>query len=111
MVGNSLRSNMTFVQGIEGARAYQIPYGFDRVALFDTENDIIYLKAIDDMGRPFIMKAYEYIETDIPGPQAATQVPQIDTSNLISKEQLESILSRLYVNPQGRIMLSDESSK
>lgn len=113
MIGSTYipQGNFIFVQGIEGAKAYQMPVGFDKVVLWDTEQDVFYVKALDQIGRPFIAKTCSYQDCETPKPQAEAQAPQVDMSNYISKEQLESVLGRLYVNPQGRIMLSDEPSK
>ena len=97
MVGNTYipQGNFFFVQGIEGAKAYQMPLGFDKVVLWDTEQDIFYVKALYQIGRPFIDKTCRYEDCETPEPQAAVQAPQVDMSKYISKDELESVLGRL----------------
>jgi len=42
------------VTGIEGAKSYQMPYANSTVALFDSEEDLMYVKSTDGAGFPTI---------------------------------------------------------
>lgn len=98
-----------FVQGIEGARAYQLPYGVTAAVLWDSEKDLFYLKQVDQMGRPFIAKICSYADYVEPE-KTAEDTKQIDTSGLVTKEYLDHVLSHLSVGERGRIVI-DESDE
>lgn len=61
------------------------------VALWDTNNPVIYLRKADSTGKPSTV-VYNLVErTDNPAPQQAA--PQIDMSRYVTIDQLEEILS------------------
>lgn len=97
-----------FVQGIEGARAYQLPYGVTAAVLWDSEKDLFYLKQIDQMGRPFIAKICSYADYEEPKIEPESNQNGIDSSQFVTKEYLDNILNRLLVGERGRIVI-DES--
>jgi len=102
-------SQQIFVQGIEAAKAYQIPYGMNAVILWDTEKDLFYVKQLDSMGRPYIAKICSYTDYVEPEPEPAP-VQNVDTAKFITKEYLDQVLSQLFVGEKGRIV-RDESAQ
>lgn len=99
-----------FVQGIEGAKAFQMPYGVTTAILWDTEADLFYVKQIDSMGRPFISKTCSYADYIPPEPAPQQPAEKIDTSNFITKEYLDQVLNQLFVGEKGRVV-RDESAR
>ena len=98
-----------FVQGIEGARAYQMPYGVNAAILWDSEQDLFYVKQIDAMGRPFIAKTCSYADYTPPEPVHADPV-NVDTSSFVTKEYLDRVLSQLVLGEKGKVV-RDESAQ
>ena len=67
------------------------------VALWDSNNPVIYLRQADSTGKPST-KVYDLVErTDNPVPQQST--PQIDMSRYVTIDQLEEILSERLKKP------------
>lgn len=67
------------------------------VALWDSNNPVIYLRQADSTGKPST-KVYDLVErTDNPAPQQAA--PQIDLSRYVTIGQLEEILSERLKKP------------
>ena len=67
------------------------------VALWDSNNPVIYLRQADSTGKPST-KAYDLVErTDNPAPQQPTT--QIDMSRYVTIDQLEEILSERLKKP------------
>lgn len=91
-----------FVQGIEAAKAFQVPYGYDTAILWDTEKDLFYVKRIDQMGRPYIEKTCHYEDVQ-PDPEVPA-VQNIDTTQFITKEYFDQVLSQLIVGEKGRVV-------
>lgn len=67
------------------------------VALWDANNPVIYLRKADSTGKPATV-VYDLVErTDNPGPQQSA--PQIDMSQYVTLEQLETILAERLKKP------------
>lgn len=67
------------------------------VALWDSNNPVIYLRQADSTGKPST-KVYDLVErTDNPAPQQSA--PQIDMSRYVTIDQLEEILSERLKKP------------
>lgn len=77
-------SNIYWVQGIEGAKAYPIAPGTN-VALWDSEAQCIYIKMADVSGVPQPLRVLDYTERRITQEVPAQQ-------NYITAEQLNNIL-------------------
>ena len=56
------QSNITWVQGEAGAKAYIVPNG-SSMALFDSENQVIYIKSVDSSGKPSLT-ILDYVDRD-----------------------------------------------
>ena len=80
-------NNITWVQGVEGAKAYQLSPNTN-VQLMDSENDgIFYIKTSDNIGMCNLrMFKYEEIK-ETPN--------QIDTSQFVTRAELNEIISKL----------------
>ncbi len=67
------------------------------VALWDSNNPVIYLRQADSTGKPST-KVYDLVErTDNPAPQQSA--PQIDMSRYVTIDQLEDILAERLKKP------------
>ena len=67
------------------------------VALWDSNNPVIYLRQADSTGKPST-KVYDLVErTDNPAPQQTA--PQIDMSRYVTIDQLEDILAERLKKP------------
>ena len=67
------------------------------VALWDSNNPVIYLRQADSTGKPST-KVYDLVErTDNPASQQAA--PQIDMSRYVTIDQLEDILAERFKRP------------
>ena len=80
-------NSIIWVQGIEGARAYQLYYPNSKVLLMDSEKDIFYLKSTDDFGKCSELKQYRYEE--IKDEPKTT----VDMSQYVTKSELEKLLN------------------
>lgn len=83
---NNTRS-MTWVQGLEGAKAYLLAPGIT-MPLWDSENQCIYIKASDQNGIPRPLTILDYT---IRQPEPETNPQQIDTSQFVSKEEFSEL--------------------
>ncbi len=98
-----------WVDGEVGAKAYQMPSGWPAnipIALWDTNDTVIYLKSMNPMGMPNPLQKIHYkIEEQIPkymGQEQAklpsgdtAQAPQHDMSQYVRKDELESMKDEL----------------
>lgn len=81
-------NNILKVTGPESAKAY--PLGRDSsVVLFDADNPVFYLKTTDDGGFPLPLRTFSFEE--IKTPEVQPVVEQIDTSNFVTKNDLETL--------------------
>ena len=80
-------NNITWVQGVEGAKAYQLAPN-NNVQLMDSENDgIFYIKTSDNIGM-CNLRVFKYEEIK--------ETPnQIDTSQFVTRKELDEIISKL----------------
>ena len=77
--------NMVWVQGEEGARGYMVAPN-NTVPLWDSENQIIYVKSADNLGRPS-MRILDYTIRDLPKDEITTLKEEIAEL----KKQLKSM--------------------
>ena len=94
-------SNIIWVQGESGAKAYPVKNGVT-VVLFDSEAKFFYLKSIDANGIPQPLRRFPYEEDT--GEKSEAQA--IDTSMFITREEfdaaIESLKNKQTYNNQGR---------
>lgn len=83
------QNGITWVQGIEGAKAYQLMPNSNTL-LMDSENDgVFYIKVSDQVGM-CNLRTFKYEETtQQPGSQ-----PAVDLSNYITRDELNNILNK-----------------
>ncbi len=89
-----VNSGITWVQGEAGAKAFPVAPN-NTVDLWDSEEQVIYLKSADMSGMPS-MKILDYTIRDQVGHKNnLTEQPQIDTSMFVTYEDLNSRLEEL----------------
>ena len=80
-----------WVQGLEGAKGYQVNVPNTEVYLRDAEdNKTMYIKTTDSMGRPMSLKRYKMEEDPIQEFQSQ------DTSNFVTRDELKSTLKDMF---------------
>lgn len=97
--------NLIRVNGIDGAKAYQMPAN-STVALFDSNNDIMYVKSTDGAGFPSI-RTFSFTETK-------KEAKQVETTDYISRQEFEDFKKELMNNGKQSIQrtksINDKSS-
>lgn len=85
-------NNIIWVQGIENAKAWQIPPR-SRVILLDSETDgIMYIKVSDDIGMS-TLRIFRYEEEKQPSETVSNE--KIDLSQYVRKDELQNLLKEL----------------
>lgn len=104
---------MPWVDGEMAARAYSVPASQplgQPYPLWDTNDKIIYLKTLDQFGRPMpLIKVRYWFEEQEKLPQntsgaTETTTPAVDTSNFVTKsdfDELKNELRKLVNNQNG----------
>ena len=83
-------NEINWVQGIEGAKAWQLPPN-SNVVLMDRDNDgIFYIKVSDNVGMCAI-RTFSYIEITNRPPVE----PQIDMSEYVKKSELQELIEKM----------------
>ena len=67
-----IQTNIEYVNGIEGAKAFMLPPNAQKL-LLDSDNPFFYIKTTDQQGKP-VVKRFKYIDVD-----ADQQAQQQDT--------------------------------
>lgn len=97
--------NLIRVNGIDGAKAYQMPAN-STVALFDSNNDIMYVKSTDGAGFPSI-RTFSFTETK-------EEAKQVEPTDYISRQEFEDFKKELMNNGKQSIQrtksINDKSS-
>ena len=106
-------SGIPWVQGEAGAKAHLVAPG-QSVMLMDSETMRFYIKSADASGVPMPLRVFEYHEVTGGQPQImppmseqAQNVPQIDMSRYITREELEEKLAQLIPNQPKRTKKED----
>ena len=109
----TVNNSFIWVQGEAGAKSYPVAPG-NRVALFDSENPVVYIKEVDFYGKPLEMKIFDMIERTAK-PEVEPESPKIDLSNYITRdEMIESVgaaVSKEVEKAISEISLKPTSSK
>ena len=90
-----------FVDGIEGAKSYQIGPNV-RIPLFDKNEDIVYIKQMDSNGYLSSLKAYRFEEIALVSKEESPTGISLNDIRQIIKEEIGSIKEDL-VNGQQSI--------
>lgn len=91
-----MQSNVIGVDGEIGAKAFNIPNGSTGpIALWDTNDNVIYMRTFNAAGMPMPLKKLRYVEEEpvqmLPG-QSGTAV---DTSQFVTKSDLEQLRNEI----------------
>lgn len=94
-----MSSNVIPVDGEVGAKAYMVPNGSTGpIALWDTNDNVIYLRTFNAAGMPNPLKKLRYTEEEpdqmLPNSQSGS-TPQVDTSKFVTKEDFESLRNEI----------------
>lgn len=92
-----------WVDGEVGAKAYQLPQGWPPnvpMPLWDTNDTIIYLKSINQMGMPNPLQKVHYTmdqatQSNAQSMLPAPEVPQQDMSKYVTKDDMEKMKEEL----------------
>lgn len=82
-------SSFVWVQGEAGAKSYPVAPG-NRIALFDSENPVVYIKSVDLSGKPDDMEIYDLVKRE---PQPIEEPPKVDLTNFITRDEIASIIN------------------
>ena len=90
---------LIWVDGEVGAKAYQLPSGLPAnqpVALWDTNDTIIYLKSVNPMGMPNPLQKAHYTLEEHRGTGPATSGAELpDVTQYVRKEDMEQMKQEL----------------
>ena len=87
---SAINSGIIWVQGIEGAKAYQIPQN-SNVILMDSEKNRMYIKTSDNIGM-CNLRIFDFTEITETSSSNNSIVPQMDMSQFVTREELTKIL-------------------
>ena len=94
-----MSSNVIPVDGEVGAKAYMVPNGSTGpIALWDTNDNVIYMRTFNAAGMPNPLKKLRYTEeepTPILPPGQSGAAPQVDMSNFVTKEDFEQLRNEI----------------
>ena len=78
------KNGIKWVQGIEGAKAYQLEPN-SNVQLMDSENDgVFYIKVCDDIGM-CSLRIFDYKERENANVQSHNNTPSLNTEEIVNK--------------------------
>ena len=94
-----MSSNVIPVDGEVGAKAYMVPNGSTGpIALWDTNDNVIYLRTFNAAGMPNPLKRLRYTEEEpvqmLPNSQSGS-APQVDTSKFVTRDDFESLRNEI----------------
>lgn len=93
---NNQNSGVTWVQGIEGAKAHPVAAG-QAVLLMDSDSNCLYLKSADQTGMPSL-RIFDYKERTASEPKNADLsefCTKNDLSHYVTKDELKKAISDL----------------
>lgn len=93
--------NLIRVNGINGAKAYQMTPN-STVALFDSNEDIMYVKSTDGAGFPQIRK-FRFVEMQ------ETSTQQIENVDFVSREEFENFKKEIMSNGKQSVRKSESN--
>ena len=85
-----MNTNIQWVEGQNAAESYILPNGIQSWSLWDSKENIIYIKSFDSNGKPFT-KRLRYIDIDAP-PETEEVSENV---NYITKEQFDKLSEQL----------------
>ena len=100
-------SDMLWVQGIEGAKAYLLAPG-RTLPLWDSEEQCIYIKSTSPTGIPQPLTILDYTIRQ-PKEEIEEAQPQIDMGQFVSKEEFEE-LKEMISDLKDRVSASSQKA-
>ena len=98
-------NGILWVQGEAGAKSWAVAPG-KSVMLMDSESNTFYIKSSDASGMPMPLRIFDYQERNLQQPQTQPQVinqmPEIDTSQFVTREELEEKLNEIFSKREHR---------
>ena len=91
---------INWVQGEAGAKSYPVAPS-QSVMLMDSENEVFYIKTVDASGMPLPLRIFDYKERNAQEKEVE-EVPQIDMSNYITREEFEKRMNGMNNSRKGR---------
>ena len=93
--------NLIRVNGMDGAKAYQMTPN-STVALFDSNEDIMYVKSTDGAGFPQIRK-FKFVEIQ------ESQTQQTENVDFVSREEFENFKKEIMSNGKQSVRKSESN--
>lgn len=81
------QSNIYWVQGIEGAKAYPVGAG-NSILLMDSDNSAFYIKTADQAGVPSL-RIFDYTE------RTDTKANTVDLSAYVTRKEFDELLAKI----------------
>jgi hypothetical protein len=109
-VSANQNNGINWVQGLEGAKAYQLSPN-SNIILLDSEQDRFYIKTSDNIGM-CSLRTFDFTEvTDMPNKQ--TPQNTIDMSQYVTRKELNDALNRIKGGKYNakQSVQSDDSTK
>ena len=86
-------NGIIWVQGIEGAKAYQIPQN-SNIILMDSEKNRMYIKTSDNIGM-CNLRIFDFTEVTETSQGHNSVATQLDLSQYVTRDELNNILEQL----------------
>lgn len=103
-------NNIIWVQGIEGAKAWQLAPNSMAILLDSEAEGKMYIKVTDNIGMASL-RIFNYVEV-VQTAQAATNNSSLDLSQYVKKDELSELLKELMTtNEQTVSTIDSESNK
>lgn len=107
-----MQSNVIGVDGEIGAKAYNIPNGSTGpIALWDTNDNVIYMRTFNAAGMPNPLKKLRYKEEEPTVALPAQSGEAIDTSQFVTKNDLEQLRNEIHQLSQQHNTQNYQSSQ
>ncbi len=98
-VASASSNNIVWVQGIEGAKAWQLNPN-SMIILLDSEIEgKMYIKVSDNIGMS-TLRIFNYVE-EIPSTNNVTNSNDLDLSNFVTKDELKNLIKEFIDNEQS----------
>lgn len=94
-------NGITWVTGIEGAKAYPVGAG-NNALLMDSEESVFYIKSSDSSGMPMPLRVFDYVE------RTGEKKPEVDFSNFVTKQELAETVEKLTPKKKKKHYDDDE---
>lgn len=100
-------NGIIWVQGIEGAKAYQIPSNSNVILMDSDAENRFYIKTSDNIGM-CNLRVFEYKE--MTGQPAPAEAAGVDMSQYVTRDELNEILASLGGKSNGKQSVSAAKS-